>query len=106
MPLPPDSLAVLRSYVGTGPTDDELEARYLRLGSYDQVVIETLRVRYQELLEYPDSLTVPGLSITFGQLRADTKKYLDSFLASGTTGLDPEPYSTIGFVHVSRKDYR
>jgi hypothetical protein len=105
MPLGADALATIRDWVGPDPTDDELEARYVRVGSYDRVVETELRHQISELASQPSSVTVPGLSVTFGQQLQAKMDILKSFLFTGT-GLDEDGYGTVVIHRLNRRDFR
>lgn len=54
-------LRVVRSYVGTeNPTDAELNARYMAVGSARTVVEQTLRQRRADFVADPASYTIGG----------------------------------------------
>lgn len=87
MPLNTDQLAWLRSEVGTAPADDNLNARYDRLGSVTGVAVEVLRERRAKMLEQPLSLTVNGVATVN---YSENIKALDRRL-SALADLDEDP---------------
>jgi len=99
--------AAMRTWVGTEPTDDELQDRYDRLGNFDKVVLEALEYKLALLSEQPASLTVPGLSISVGQNMTMLEAAIKRFRSSGGLGLDTES-AGLGFsvVQITRPDYR
>lgn len=102
-----DELAVLRSWVGPGPTDEALEEAYERLGSFDAVVEEYLRTSYVELLSQPTSLSVPGLSISNSQNITGYEHLIKAFRNQGGTGLDdPDTTPGPGTTKLVRPDLR
>src|SRR4051794_10171243 len=90
--LTPSQLAWLRSEVGTSPTDDDLEAAYVRLGSVRDVAIESLRDRRARLLESPLSVNVPGVASVNN---AENVKAIERRI-SALVKLDDDPTSTPG----------
>jgi hypothetical protein len=104
MALTDDQFATIRSWVGEGPTEDQIEEAYLRNGSYDGAVLELLRVQESALLAQPSSLTVPGLSISNGQNLISLEALMRRLRAEGT-GLDKVSSGT-GTYKIVRPDYR
>jgi hypothetical protein len=102
-----EELAAIRSWVGPGPTDEALEEAYARLGSFDAVVEEMLRVQYTDLISQPSSLSVPGLSISNGQNLTALENLYKRFKNQGGTGLDdPDTTPGPGVYHLVRQDLR
>jgi len=106
MPLTDDQFAVLRVWVGADVDDSVLEDRYTRLGSFDSVVIEELNAQLAELQGTPSSISVGGLSISFGEQIRALQDAIKRFRASGGTGLDVD--GTLGFAtaRLKRADLR
>lgn len=50
----------IRLYVGTAYSADDLEVRYTRLGSANDVALEILKLRRADLLATASSFSVPG----------------------------------------------
>lgn len=81
--LSADQLKVVRSRVGDNPTDEELNERYDRLGTVDEVIRETLEYRLANLLDRPDSFTVPG---EYSESRGGQIKALQDAIAEAGGG--------------------
>jgi hypothetical protein len=80
MPLSDDELEVVRSWVGSGPEDDDLNARFDRLGTVSLTIEEALRSQLAELINQPASLSTPdGLSISVGENMRILSDRLKSF---------------------------
>lgn len=94
MPLSPEQLEEMRSWVGTIPTDDELQARWERLQSYNAVIEETIRIITNDLARRPASVTVPGgLSISSGENLRYYQDLLKRFQAG--QGMDEDPLAGV-----------
>jgi hypothetical protein len=112
MPLTDHQLVTIRSWVGTfnpPETDAFFEAAYDRIGSYDAVIVERLRFRIADLASQPQSLTVPGLSISHGVDIQTWEARLKWFTNGGGSGLDEdltESTSMIGVSVIVRPDLR
>jgi hypothetical protein len=104
MALSADQEIVLRTWVGDEPTVAYLEDLYAVHGSWDQVVISTLRRKIAVLSEDPTSISVPGLSITNGQQVIAVQQTLKDFMNSGGTGLDEESTMGVQFGRIVRAD--
>lgn len=104
MALTDDQFATIRSWVGDGPTEDQIEEAYLRNGSFDGAVLEILRSQLSTLLGQPSSLTVPGLSVSNGQNIISLQQQIRDLRAQGT-GLDSGLTGT-GTYKMVRPDYR
>ena len=102
--LTPEQEAALRAWVGDDLSNSYLEGLYDGMieQSWDQVVIMALRRKIAVAAEQPYSLTVPGLSISWGHRWQALNQMLKDFFSSGGTGLDEG--STMGFkiVHLVR----
>lgn len=60
MPLSPEDLAYVRSWVGDATATSDLDARYDRLGSVDDVIEEVLKARLATLtVDTPTRLQTP-----------------------------------------------
>lgn len=106
MPLSDEQLAVIRSYVGNLATDGDLEDRYDRLGSEEEVIVETLRARLAVLvLDQPANISVPdGPTIGTAANIAALQKSLEDITRQG---LNPAgSRSGTGVVKIYRPDYR
>lgn len=99
MPLSDEQSQVVRSWVGTSPTQDELDELYDQFNSVDKVVEMTLRARLAEYTSQPASLSVPGLSISNQQNITSLENLIKKFEANGGTGIDN---SSVAGVRVSR----
>ena len=102
MPLSDDQLQVVRSWVGTAPTQDELDSLYDQFGSVDKVVELTLRARLAEYTSQPASLSVPGLSISNQQNITSLENLIKKFESDGGTGLDSSSVSGVRVAHLKR----
>lgn len=60
MALSRADLATIRSFVGSAPADDELVARYDRLGSPAAVALEVLRERLADVVANPLQWSADG----------------------------------------------
>lgn len=98
MPLSDDQEAVIRVWVGDDLTTSYLEGLYdgMDPSSWDQVVILALRRKIALAAEQPASISVPGLSLSWGQQLTSLQATLRDFLQGAGTGLDEE--STMGVV--------
>lgn len=99
MPLSTSEMLVVRSWVGTTPTDVQLNERFDRLGTVEDTVEETLRAQLSELLGQPASLSLPsGLSVNYGEnIRSIKEKLSDIKKVIGGSG---------GITRLYRPDYR
>jgi len=80
-------LAWLRAQLGDTPPDAELQAAFDRLGSVRDVAIETIRKRYQVLIDQPASTSLAGVgSMSWGE----NIKALERMIAS-LSKLDSDP---------------
>jgi len=101
--LSSDQLKVVRSWVGTEPTDDDLNERYNRLADVDLVIRETLDSQMSELLEQPDRITTPdGTTIAITTNLQILQQRIKDFRnrGSGYNGKTPNVTS------LHRPDYR
>lgn len=87
-------LAVIRSWIGAGETDEQLNDAWMTAGSIDSTIRFYLRVRISELAGQPQSFSVPGLSITNGVNIKTWADILAYFNSSGGSGLDPDGLSS------------
>lgn len=87
MALTTDDLHWLRTKVGTtSPTDDDLNARYARLGDVPAVAREVLEERYADLIAAPESFSVSG---EYSQSTAEQMKQLRAAIESIPATADP-----------------
>lgn len=89
-------LAAIRGWVGSLPSDDEIEEIYNRLGNFDATVLEILRTRLADYTSEPSSLSVPGLSISNTSNISALQQLISDFENSGGLGLDDDPLA-MGF---------
>jgi hypothetical protein len=97
MPLSDDQEQVIRTWIGDDLDNSYLEGLYDGMApdsSWDQVVIMALRRKIALASEQPQSFSVPGLSLSWGQQVDALNKTLSDFLQSAGTGLDE--VSTMG----------
>ena len=107
MPLTTEQLSVVRSWVGSTPTDVVLNERYTRLLSLDAVVRESLRTQLSGLLAQPGNITLPsGLSITtqanITSLQSMIKEFENAPSLDDTTAIN----KGVSFSRLHRKDSR
>jgi len=88
--LAPDQLTIVRVWVGDDPTTDDLNALYDLTGSVDQTIYLTLINKLALASEQPSSLSVPGLSISYGTLVQNIQALMKEFTMQGGTGLEGE----------------
>lgn len=92
-------MTVVRSWVGSKPSDDELEERFERLGTVEDTIRETLRAQLSTVLENPASLSTPsGLSVNYGENIRTLKERINE--------LNDVAPSGSGAAVLYRKDYR
>jgi hypothetical protein len=87
MPLNDAEMSVVRSWVGDGPTDEDLNEIYFETSSPDAVVLRTLRYKLALYTEEPASLSVPGFSYSNGQNIISLENMIKKFMDGGGTGL-------------------
>lgn len=86
MPLSDAQFRVVRSWVGSGPTDEDLNERFERLADIDQVILESLRAQLSKLLEQPSSFSTPdGLSMSTSENIRALRERIDKFNEVGGT---------------------
>jgi hypothetical protein len=105
MPLPADSITVVRKWIGDEPVDAALEALFEVYGTYDGIVLHVLNNRLAALTLDPSSITVPGLSVSHGSDLQALQLLLKQFHASGGTGLDETPASYGFAIQSIRRNY-
>jgi hypothetical protein len=104
MPLSPDEIFVMRGWVGTTPSDAELQAIYDVVDGYDATVLYVLNQRRVNLSLQPASLSVPGLSVSHGSDLQALEALIDDFRNGGGTGLEED--STLGMqIQSIRRDF-
>lgn len=98
MALKAKDMIYVRSWVGSGPTDQELNERWSRFRNRDAVVEETLRVMITAMSESPiDRVSLPnGLSFSMKENVALLERKLNDFRSRGS----------VGITELSRRDYR
>jgi hypothetical protein len=105
--LTEDDIAAIKSWVGSGWSEDDIEERYARLQDQDEVVLEILNQQIADVNAQPTSFSVPGLSISNGQQAQYLGETIKRFNASG--GLDDEANGGTGgpvkFLKAFRPDY-
>lgn len=108
MPLSSDQEAVIRVWLGDDFTTSYLEGLYdgMEVGSWDKVVVLALRRKIALALEQPSSISVPGLSLSWGQQLTYLNTMLKDFLNSEGTGLDEESTMGIRIGHLVRNNPR
>lgn len=112
MALTEHELVTIRSWVGTlnpPETDAFFAAAYDRIQSFDGLIIERLRYRIADLASQPQSLTVPGLSISHGVDIQTWEGRLKYFYNGGSCGLDEDLLvapSMVGVSQIVRPDLR
>lgn len=87
MPLSTAQRAYVRSEVGDTPPDGDLDARYDRLGSPQQVVMEVLRERLTAMMAGPAQFDLPG---QYSQNMAENIRALERKLTRVATETDPQ----------------
>lgn len=86
-PLTDDEWAAATSWIGTSITREEFEARYNRLGSVDQAIIETITYIISKMNGQPGSFSLPsGLSVTTSENLRAWQSILASFQSRGGLG--------------------
>lgn len=95
MALSTENERILRQWVGDGPLTADLEDLYTQTGSYDQVVLMTLRLKIAQFAEQPSQVTVPGLTVGFQSNTQTLQQTIKDFIAAGGTGLDTSSVSGI-----------
>jgi len=85
-PLTADQELALRVWVGDDPTLEYLQSIYDLTESLNETVVYVLNRKIALASEEPASLSVPGLSISWGNQLQNLQQLLKSFLA--TPGLD------------------
>lgn len=104
MPLTADEIFVMREWVGSTPSDVELNLIFDAVDSYDATVRYILNQRLVLLASEPGSISVPGLSVSHSTDFQALEALIERFENSGGTGLDEE--STFGLRLVSvRRDF-
>lgn len=109
MPLSADQEAVIRVWIGDDLSNSYLEGLYDGMApdsSWDQVVIMALRRKIALAMEQPASISVPGLSISWGQQGLYLQQQLEAFLNSDGTGLDEGSTMGIHIGHLVRHNPR
>lgn len=97
MAISDGQMAVLRSFVGGTASDDDLEDRYRRLGSFDAVILETLRSRLAVMvLDEPGVFSVDGLTINQTDNIRSLRAAISEFETSNGSGMDPLTVTTLG----------
>jgi hypothetical protein len=99
---------ILRVWVGDDVSNSYLESLYDAMApdsSWDAVVVGTLRHQIALAAGQPQSFSVPGLSLSWGQQVDALNQMLDDFLMTSGTGLDGEDGTMggVGIGHLLRR---
>jgi len=96
MTLSAENELTIRTWIGDDLEVSYLEDLYANLASWDQVVISALRRKIAVAAAQPASISVPGLSISWGQQLTYLRQTLTDFMNGSGLGLDEE--STMGVI--------
>lgn len=93
----------MRSWVGTQPTDADLNLRYDALGDVDEVIEEVLREQLALLREEPASVSLPsGLSRSNGENIKSLQAAIDELQKEGASG----DVATVAVSRIARRHPR
>lgn len=93
---------VIRSYVGEGPTDQSLSDDYLRLGSFDEMIVEELRRQLTALRSDSTAIVVIGeLTLNSRENMRQLQELIKDFeMGRESSGLDGD--GPIGGLTITR----
>lgn len=106
--LSDNQLRIVRSWVGDDTEEAVLHERYIRLGDLDGVVLEELRSQLSALLNTPSTVSVDGISVSFGANIEGLRNRINDFIKAGGTQTDdtPPPGTPFGVHKLVRDDVR
>lgn len=97
--LTQDQLRVVRSWVGQTADESVLQERYARLDDLDGVILEEMRAQYAELIAQPSTISVDGLSVSYGENIRALRERINDFIKVGGTRTDDTPPPGGAMVH-------
>lgn len=99
-------LRAVRAWVGD-VDEARLNERFDRLDDLDELVLEELMAQHSELLANPASISVEGISVSYGENLQALERKLKAFRLQGGLHLDDSPpASGPNVTKMVRPDYR
>lgn len=104
--LSQDQIRVIRAWVGEETADEVLQERYNQLNDLDGVILEELRAQLAAYLAQPSSLSVDGVSVSYGANITGLRDRINDFIKVGGTGTDDTPVGGFGVHKLVRDEVR